>query len=69
MFVQLGFGLLCALWVWRRRTNRRTCCPPMSNPSTSPWTARPNGSGRWDNRMAAQHLLRDLVRPGSGLNN
>jgi len=25
--------------VWRRRTNRRPCRPPMSNPSTSPWTA------------------------------
>ena len=26
-------------------------------------TARPGGSGRWGNRMAAQHLPRDLVRP------
>jgi len=24
------------------------------------------GSGRWDNRMAAQHLPRDLVQPSSG---
>jgi len=23
------------------RTNCQPCCPPMSNPSTSPWTARP----------------------------
>ena len=51
---------------WRRRTNRRPCCPPMSNPSTSSWTARPDGFGRWDNRMAAQHLPRDLKRPSSG---
>ena len=43
--------------------------PTLSNPSTSPWTARPDGSGRWDNRMAAQHLTRDLVRPSSGFNN
>ena len=42
----------CGLWVWCRRTSRRPCCPPMSNPSTSSWTARPGGSGRWDNRMA-----------------
>jgi len=39
----------------------------MSNPSTSAW---PDGSGRLDNRMAAncaQHLPRDLLRPSSGL--
>ena len=42
---------------------------PMSNPSTSPWTAWPDGAGRWDNRMAAQHLPRDLVRPSSSFNN
>jgi len=29
------------LRVWRRRTNRRPCRPTMSNPSTSPWDARP----------------------------
>jgi len=58
-----------AACVWRRRTNRRPCCLLMSNPSTSPWTARPNGSGQWDNRLAAQHLPRDLVRPSSGLKN
>jgi len=46
-----------------RRTNRRPCCPPMSNPSTSSWTAWTDGSGRWDNWMAAQHMPRDLVRP------
>ena len=69
LLVQMGYVLLCALWVWRRRTNRRPCCPPMSNPSTSSWTAWPDGSGRWDNWMAAQHLPRDLVRPSSGLQN
>ena len=66
LFVQMGYGLLCGLWVWRR-TSRRPCCPPMSNPSTSTWTARPDVSGRWDNWMDAQHLPRDLVRPSSGL--
>ena len=55
-----GYGLLCGLWVWRRRTNRRPCCPPMSNPSNSPWTAWPYGCGWWDKRMAAQHLPREL---------
>jgi len=39
--------------LWRRRTSRWPCCSPISNPSTSPWTAWPDGSGRWDNRMAA----------------
>ena len=62
--VQMEYGLLCGLWVWRR-TNRRPCCPPVSNPSTFPWTAWPDGSGRWDNRMAVQHLPQDLVRPSS----
>ena len=56
-------------WVWRRRTSRRPCCPPLSNPSTSSWTAWPDGSGRWYNRMAAQHLPLDLVRPNSGQKN
>ena len=69
LLVQTGYGLLCVLWVWRRRTNRRPCCPPVSNPSTSPWTAWPDGAGRRDNWMAAQHLPRDLVRPSSGFNN
>ena len=55
--------------LWRRRTNRRPCCPPMSNPSTFPWTAWPDGSGRWDNRMTSQHLPRDPVRPSSSFNN
>jgi len=31
-----GDRLLCRLWVWCKRTNRRPCCPPISNPSTSP---------------------------------
>jgi len=53
LLVQITYVLLCGLWVWRRRTNRRPCCPPMSNPSTSPWTAWPDGSVRWDNRIAA----------------
>jgi len=30
--VQMGYGLLCGLLVWRR-TNRRPCRPPLSNPS------------------------------------
>jgi len=36
-----------------QKNNRRPCCPPMSNPSTSPWTAWPDSSGRWDNPMDA----------------
>jgi len=61
-----GYGFLCGLWVWCRRTHRRPHCPPMFNPSTSPWTARPDGSGQWHHRMAAQHLPRDLMRPRRG---
>ena len=64
----MGYGFLCGLWVWRR-TNRRPCCSPMSNPLTSLWTARPDGAGRWDYRMAAQHLPRGQVRPNSGQKN
>ena len=33
------------------------------------WTARPDGYGRWDSRIAAQHLPQGLVRPSSGLKN
>jgi len=46
LLVQMGYGPLCGLWVWRRRTNRPPCCPPMSNPSASSWTTWPDGSGR-----------------------
>ena len=59
LLVQIGYGFLCGLWVWRRRTNRRPWCFQMSNRSTSPWTVWPEYSGRWDNRMAAQHLPGD----------
>ena len=69
LLVQMGYDLLCGLWVWRRRASRRPCCPLMSYPSTSPRTAWPDGAGRCDNWMAAQHLFRDLVRPSSGFNN
>jgi len=50
------YGPFCSLWVWCRRTNPQTCHPPMSNPSTSLWTARPDGFGWWDNQIAAQYL-------------
>ena len=53
LLAQMAYGLLCGLWVWCRRTNRWPCCPPMANPSTSSWNARPDGSERWDNRFAA----------------
>ena len=66
LLVQMRYGLLCVLWVWHRRTNRWPCCPPMSNPSTSPWTARPEGSGQWDNWTAAHHLPQNLAWPSSG---
>ena len=56
----MGYGLFCGLWVWCRRTNHRPFCPPMS-----PWTVQPDSSERWDNRIAAQHLPWDLMRPNS----
>ena len=31
------------------------CYPPLSNPSITPWSTRPDGPGRWENRMAAKH--------------
>jgi len=65
LFVQVGCGFLCGLWVWRRRPDCWPSCLSLSNPSTSSWTARPDGSERWDNRIAAQHLPRDLVRSSS----
>ena len=69
LLVQMGYVFLCGLWVRRRGTNRRLCCPSMSNPSTSPRTSWPDSAGRRDNWIAAQHLPRDLVRPSSGFNN
>jgi len=47
--------------VWRRRANRRPCRALMPNPSTSPWTARPDGSGWWDNWMAAKRLPQWII--------
>ena len=49
-------GLVCGT----KETDCRPCCPPMSNPSNSPWAAWPYGCGWWDKRMAAQHLPREL---------
>ena len=60
-----GYGRFCDLWVWCRRSSRWPCCLPMSNPSTFLWITRSHGSGWRDNRLAAQHLPRDLVRPSS----
>ena len=53
----------CGLRVWCRRTNCWPCCPSMSSPLTSAWS---DGSGRWDNRMASEHLPRELAWPSSG---
>jgi len=61
-------------WLWpllrpvsvAQKTNRPPCCPQMSNPSTAPWTARPDVSWWRYNRMAVQHLPQDPVRPSSG---
>jgi len=62
-----GYGPLCGLWVWRRGTDRWPSCASLSNPSASLWNAWPDGPGWRNNRMAAQHLSRDLLRPSSGL--
>ena len=67
LLAQMGVWSLCGLGVWRKRTNPPPCCPPKSNPTTYSWKARPDGSGRWDTRMATQHLTRDLVRPSRGM--
>ena len=67
LFTQMRYGPFCSFWVWRR-TNRRPCYPPRTNPSNSPWTARPDSSGWRNNRLTAQNLPRDLVRPSNGLN-
>ena len=32
LLVQMGYGLFCGLWLWRRRTNHRPCCPPIHQP-------------------------------------
>ena len=65
LLAQIGYGSFCGLWVWRSRTNCRPCCPPTSNPSTSPWTARPESCGWWDNCMTARRLSWNPVRSSS----
>ena len=65
----MGYDLVLRPVSVAQRNKPSTCCPPMSNPSTSSLTAWPDGFRQWDNRMAAQHLPRDLVRPSCGLKN
>ena len=62
-----GAWSFCRLLVWRRGTDRGPCCPSLSNPSNSLWSAWPNGSGWRNNWLCAQHPPRDLVRSSSGL--
>ena len=58
----------CSLRVWCRGTSRWPCCPSLSNPSTSLWSAWPDPPGWWNNRIAAQqypdysHLVK--LQPG-----
>jgi len=47
--------------------NKPSTLSSISNPSASRRIVRPDGSGWWHNRMAAQHLPRDLVRRSRGL--
>ena len=72
--VQMGYGFICGLWVRRRWTNRRSCCPPMSNPSTSVqsimdctawqfWTMRQaNGCSTPALRYSAAKWLQELAQ-------
>ena len=72
LLVQMRYGLLCVLWVWHRRTNRRPSRPPMSNLSTSPtdctawrfWTMRqPNGcSTPAPKSSAAKQWIKELAQ-------
>ena len=70
LLVHLGYSLLCGLSV-AQKNKPSTMLPSNVQSIDLPMAcaAWPDGSGRWDNRMAAQHLPRDLVRPSSGLNN
>ena len=65
-----GCGPFSVLWVWRRRTNRWPCCPPMSNPSTSSGLqclmSQDDETTEW---LAVQHLPRDPAQPNSGYSN
>ena len=45
LLAQMGYDRFYGLRVWRRRSNRRTCCFPMSNPSPTSWIPRPDGCG------------------------
>ena len=66
LLAQMGHDPFCRFWVWRKGTNRRPCCPSLSNPLTSQRSAWPDCS-RWQyNWMSVQNLPRDLVRAISG---
>ena len=59
------FPFLLELWSFLRLVSvaQRNRTLAVLSSRSNPWTAWPNGSGWWSNRMAAQHLPRDLVRP------
>jgi len=66
LLAQMLYGLFCGFWTWHRRTNHQPCCPPMSNPPISPWTARPDDCVGWDTLMVAQPLPQDPILLSSG---
>jgi len=53
LFAQMRYCPFCCLWVWRSGTDGWPCCPSLSNPLISLWSAWPDVSGWRDNRMAA----------------
>ena len=61
-----GHGFLCPLWVWRIK--KQTVYHVVLQYSIHR-PARSDGSGRWDNGKAAQHLPQDQLQPSSGWKN
>ena len=64
---QIGYMAHSAVWECGAENRLWPCCSSLSSPSTFPWSTCRDCAGQWDNRMTAQHLPRDQVRPNSGL--
>jgi len=57
LLLQLWYGTICLMWVWCSKTNRTSFNVQSID---TPWTARANNFGCWDNWMAVQHFPRTL---------
>ena len=67
LFAQMWYGpyAACKCGVEEQTVDHVVLQCPIYRPPQSSWTARPDGSGRWDDPMAAQHLRCSTFAPRS----